>query len=85
MTFKFTSTAPTVVSNFSVHRRHFSVQVETDSQLHLLLEGEGTVGVDNYTVKLRQYDYWECPIEYKGRISAVFVGGSGVARITQHD
>lgn len=85
MTFKFTSTTPTVISVPTVFRRHLSVQVETDSKLYLLMDGDGTVGIDNYTVLLKQGDYWECPLNYKGQVSAVFGVNGGTARVTEHD
>lgn len=75
------ATSATLLSSNS---SRLGATVVNDSASVLYIKCGTTASATDYTVRVPQYGYWECPFGYTGRIDGIWSADStGAARITE--
>lgn len=78
-----TASSTTILAS---NANRLGASVQNDSSAALYLKCGTTASTTDYTVRLSQYDYWEVPFGYTGRIDGIWASdpGDGGARVTEY-
>jgi hypothetical protein len=87
MTTSFTSISPATISAANVNRRNLVIEMASDGPilfvlLHDTCNPDAVVSTTNYSFTMKYLDYWECPLNFFGKVSG-FLDSAGSAAVTE--